>query len=68
MLILEKIQKEVAEIKEKVATLEPAYGSEAWWEKEHREAKEDVKAGRYTTVSSKKELNSYLDSLKLQKK
>ncbi|MCL5746959.1 MAG: hypothetical protein M1277_01610 [Patescibacteria group bacterium] len=44
--------------------LPPRYGSEEWWKKAEREADEDIKAGRYTTLKTEEELQSFLDSLK----
>ena len=42
----------------------PLYGSDEWWEWSDKKAKEDIKAGRYTALHNKKELQEYLDSLK----
>lgn len=64
LTILNQIQKDLADIKRKVNDLEPVYGSDAWWDWSDKRADEDIKAGRYTTVRSKKELSQFLNSLK----
>lgn len=67
LTILNQIQKDLADIKKKVNDLEPVYGSDAWWEWSDKQAVEDIKAGHYTTIRSKKELSKFLNSLKKQK-
>lgn len=71
LTILNKIQKDVAEakfdiamVKEKLTDLEPVYGSDEWWEWSDRKGLEDLKQGRYTSVSSIEELSTLLDSWK----
>lgn len=61
---LDQLTREVETIKIRLFESEPAYGSDAWWEWSDKKAKEDIKAGRYTTLHNKKELKEYLDSLK----
>ena len=61
---LKTLTKEVKAIKVRLFTEEPPYGSDAWWEWSDKKAQEDIKAGRYTTVHNKKELKTFLDSLK----
>jgi hypothetical protein len=62
--ILTQIQKDLTEVKKKLENLEPAYGSEAWWKWSNSRAAKDYKEGRYKEISSKKELNSLLKTLK----
>jgi len=61
---LDLLTKEVKAIKAKLIEEEPPYGSDEWWEWSDKKAMEDIKAGRYTTVHDKKELQQFLDSLK----
>ena len=49
--LLEKIEKE------------PAEGSDEWWEWAHKKGLEDIEKGRYTSVSTKKELDAFFQSL-----
>ena len=62
--ILSQIQKDLADVKKKIEDLEPMYGSDAWWKWSDKKAMDDIKAGRYTTVGSKKELVKFMGSLK----
>ena len=62
--ILSQIQKDLADVKKKIEDLEPIYGSDAWWKWSDKKAMDDIKAGRYTTVRSKKELSKFMGSLK----
>ena len=64
LTILNKIQKDLAEVKRKVDDLEPVYGSDAWWKWSDKRAMDDIRKGCYTTIRSKKELSEYMDSLK----
>ncbi len=43
---------------------EPEYGTAAWWEWSDTKAMEDIKHGRYTTLKTEEELQTFLDSLK----
>lgn len=62
---LDALTKEVKSIKAKLLVdQEPPYGSDEWWEWSDKKAIEDIKAGRYSTVHNKKELQHLLDSLK----
>ncbi len=61
---LDTLTKEVKTMKARLFGEEPPYGSDAWWEWSDKEAQKEIKAGRYTTVHSKKELQTFLDSLK----
>ena len=57
---LDKVAKDIAELKEKLFEQEPPYGSDAWWEWSIKKGEEDIKAGRYTTIRNKKELRNFL--------
>lgn len=61
---LDLLTREVKAIKARLFEKEPPYGSEAWWEWSDVKALEDIKEGRYTKISNKKELTAFLDSLK----
>lgn len=61
---LEELTQEVKSLKAKLMDDEPPYGSDAWWEWSDKKALEDYKAGRYTEVRTKEELQTFLDSLK----
>lgn len=61
---LDKLTREVTAIKAKLTQEEPPYGSDEWWEWSDKRAMEDIKAGRYTTLHNKRELQQFLDSLK----
>ncbi|MBI3289822.1 hypothetical protein HYZ78_00315 [Candidatus Microgenomates bacterium] len=63
LTILRYLKKEINLLREKFDA-EPPYGSDAWWEWSDKKAEEDIRTGRYTKVSNKKELQKYLDSLK----
>lgn len=41
----------------------PPYGSKEWWEWSIKQGKEDIKAGRYTTITNKQELGTFFKSL-----
>ena len=43
---------------------EPEYGTDAWWAWSDAKAMEDIKHGRYTTLKTKEEVQTFLDSLK----
>lgn len=61
--ILDALKVEIKELKSKTQK-EPPYGSDEWWEWSDKKAMEDIKAGRYKTFKSVKELTKHLDSLK----
>ncbi len=61
---LDRLTKEIKAIKTKLFEEEPPYGSDEWWEWSDEKAIEDIRAGRYTKISNKKELTAFLDSLK----
>lgn len=42
----------------------PPYGSDKWWEWSNKKAQKDIEEGRYTTISNKRELQQFFDSLK----
>ena len=61
---LGKLSKEVETIKAKLFGEEPRYGSDEWWKWSDEKALKEIKEGKYTKVSNKKELTAFLDSLK----
>ena len=61
---LDRLTKEMKAIKAKLFEGEPSYGSDELWKWSDKKAEEDIKAGRYTKISNKKELTAFLDSLK----
>lgn len=60
---LRELKEQLARLNEKLEG-EPPYESDAWWQWSDKKAKEDIKAGRYTKIRSKKELHRFVDSLK----
>lgn len=54
---LGRVEQELKEIKKLLKKSLPAYGSDAWWEKEESEADELIKQGKYHKASSAKELD-----------
>lgn len=61
---LDQLTKQVEAINEKLEGA-PPYGSDEWWKWSDKKAREDIKNGRYTTLHNKKELQEYLNSLKV---
>lgn len=60
---LDQLNRAVEAINEKLESA-PPYGSDAWWGWSNAKAQKDIKEGRYTTISNKKELQQFFDSLK----
>lgn len=61
---LEKLARDVKTIKARLTEKEPPYGSNQWWEWSDKKALGDIKAGRYTAINNKQELQVFLDNLK----
>lgn len=61
---LEKLVNDVQTIKKALFDEEPPYGSDEWWEWSDKKAVEEIKAGQYTEIRTKKGLQTFLDSLK----
>ncbi len=61
---LDKLTREIRVIKTKLFEEEPRYGSDEWWKWSDEKALKEIKEGKYTKVSNKKELTAFLDSLK----
>ncbi len=61
---LDKLTREIKAIKTKLFEEEPPYGSDEWWENEINEGLRDIKNGKYTELRSRKELQTFLKSLK----
>ena len=60
---LNKLRKDVADIKEKLSK-EAAYGSDEWWKLSDKEAIEDVHAGNYYELRDKKELKDFFKNIR----
>lgn len=60
---LRELKEQLIRLNERLES-EPPYGSDSWWQWSNKNAQEDIKAGRYTKIRSKKELNHFLNSLK----
>lgn len=61
---LDRLTREIKAIKTKLFEEEPPYGSDEWWKWSDEKALRDIKEGKYTKVSNRKELTAFLDSLK----
>lgn len=59
---LSRLEAMMAKLLEKID--EPQYGSDEWWKWADKKGLEAVKKGNYVTLSTKEELQSYVDSLK----
>ena len=60
---LRELKQQVIRLSEKLEAA-PPYGSPEWWKWSEKRSDEDIKAGRYTTLRNKKELQEFLHSLK----
>jgi len=60
---LDELTKEIRAIKERLLAERPLYGSNAWWEKEIKEAQQEIKEGKGTVIHNKKDLNSFFKRL-----
>jgi hypothetical protein len=60
---LSSLQKDVAEVKEKVNNLEPIYGSKAWWEYSDNKALKSIKEAKGIKVKNKGELGNFFKTL-----
>jgi len=60
---LDKLTREIKVIKTKLFEKEPPYGSDAWWEWSNTEALKEIKAGKGTKITNKKELDAFFKSL-----
>ncbi len=61
---LDKLTKDMTELKEKILGQEPEYGSEEWWEWSDKKGLEDIRNGNVISFNSVKEMQKHLDSLK----
>jgi hypothetical protein len=59
---LDELSKEVEVLKALVFKKNPKYGSDEWWEKEIKEAKENFKKGKGIKFNSAKEAIAWLNS------
>ena len=64
LMRLDKLTKDVADVKERLFSAEPIYGSDEWWEWSDKKALEEIRAGKGTLMRNKKELQAHIDSLK----
>ena len=64
LTILHKIQKDLIEVKKKLDELEPLYGTRSWWRWSDNLALKDYSEKNYKKASSKKALQSLLNSFK----
>ena len=63
---VERLEKTVCYLVEKLEEIfekEPKYGTEKWWSWSIKKSEEEYKAGRYTTITNKKELKDFFTSL-----
>jgi hypothetical protein len=61
---LERVVKQaVEEHKLPEESLEPPYGTDAWWEWAERQADEDIRTGRVTSLHNEEEINIFFDNL-----
>lgn len=59
---LDEVKIEVKKLHKKVEDLGPIYGSDAWWDKETKEALEEVKKGHVVKFDNVKDAIRYLHS------
>lgn len=58
------IEKRLSVLRKKVMEFVPAsYGSDAWWDKEIKEAEKEFKKGKGTIINNKKELARFFENL-----
>lgn len=60
---LDKLSKDVKEIKEKIVE-EPAHGSDEWWEKEIKKGEQDIQTGDYYELKDKQELKDFFKNIR----
>ena len=60
---LRELKEQIVSLNEKLEGA-PPYGSDEWWAWSEKRAQEDIKAGRYTVLRNKKEVQQFFDSLK----
>ena len=63
LTILNKIQKDLADVKRKLEDLEPVYGSDAWWKWSDVEALKEIRQGKGTVIRNRKELDKFFKSI-----
>ncbi len=61
--LLIQLQQDLSVVKEKVESLEPIYGSEAWWKYSDKKALKSIEQGKGIKVRSKKELDNFFKTL-----
>ena len=60
---LDKLTREIKVIKTKLFEEEPPYGSDEWWKWSDEKALREIKAGKGTKITNKKELDAFFKSL-----
>ncbi len=60
---LDRLTREIKAIKTKLFEEEPLYGSDEWWEWSDEKALKEIKAGKGTKITNKKELDAFFKSL-----
>lgn len=61
---LDKLTRDMAELKENLHGQEPEYGSDEWWEWSDKKGLEDIRKGNVISFNSIKEMQEHPDSLK----
>lgn len=60
---LDRLTKDVADVKERLFSTEPVYGNDEWWKWSDKKAREEIKKGSYYKVHNKKELRDFLKNI-----
>lgn len=60
---LDRLTREIKAIKTKLFEEEPRYGSDEWWKWSDEKALKEIKAGKGTRITNKKELNAFFKGL-----
>ncbi len=60
---LEQMMRLLAGKLEAVLEFEPRYGSEQWWEWSDKKSMEDYKAGKFTTLKNKKDIEKFFSQI-----
>ena len=60
---LDALTEEMRAIRTRLFEEEPPYGSDAWWEWSDKKSLKEIKAGKGTRITNKKELDTFFKSL-----
>ena len=63
LIRLDTLTQEIKVIKARLFEKEPEYGSDAWWKWSDKKAIAEIKAGKGTRITNKKELDAFFKSL-----